>query len=213
VLHIRELSFGFRHRQLFSDLTLRVERGELVHLVGPNGAGKSTCMAVIAGLLAADKGTVEFSVEGHSPVADRRVFLEYLPAEANGLYIKMSARDNLRFWASLRGLHLTDQRLLDALATWGLNHPLLIDRFPVEKYSTGMKRRLALTRLTLSPAPCWLLDEPVYGLDTAAMDVFRQALKAHLDLGGMALVISHDLSALTGLSPRTVRLSGGAQDA
>jgi len=170
-------------------------------------------MAVIAGLLAADKGTVEYTPEGQSPVADRRAYFEYLPAEANGLYLKMSARDNLRFWASLRGLTLTDQTLLAALSTWGLNHPLLIDRFPVEKYSTGMKRRLALTRLTLSPAPCWLLDEPVYGLDTAAMEVFRQALKTHLERGGMALVISHDLSAMTGLSPRTVRLSGGPPNA
>lgn len=212
MLHIRELSFGFRHRPLFSDLTLCVDRGELVHLVGPNGAGKSTCMAVIAGLLAAGKGTVEYTPQGQNPASDRRLYLEYLPAEANGLYVKMSARDNLRFWASLRGIHLSDQALLDALSTWGLDHPLLIDRFPVEKYSTGMKRRLALTRLTLSPAPCWLLDEPVYGLDTTAMEVFRRALTFHLERGGMAIVISHDLSALMGLSPRTVRLSGGGHD-
>lgn len=212
MLHIKELSFGFRHRQLFRDLTLCVERGELVHLVGPNGAGKSTCMAVIAGLLAPDQGTVQYTLDGERQAEDRRVYLEYLPAEANGLYVKMSARDNLRFWASLRGMNPTDQELLEALSTWGLNHPLLIDRFPVEKYSTGMKRRLALTRLALSPAPCWLLDEPVYGLDAAAMEVFRRALKAHLHRGGQALVISHDLAALAGLSPRTVHLAGGPAD-
>lgn len=209
MLHIRELSFGFRHRQLFTHLTLSVERGELVHLVGPNGAGKSTCMAVVAGLLGASHGRVDYCPDGGEPALDRRLYLEYLPAEANGLYVKMSARENLRFWAALRGMTLADQDLLAALAVWGLNHPLLIDNFSVEKYSTGMKRRLALARLTLSPASCWLLDEPVYGLDVAAIEIFRRELRAHLDSGGMALVISHDLSALSGIVTRSIRLDGG----
>jgi heme exporter protein A len=209
VLYISELSFGFRHRQLFSNLTVSVQRGELVHLVGPNGVGKSTCMAVVAGLLGAVRGRVDFFLEPGQPVADRREFLEYLPAEANGLYIKMSARANLRFWSALRGLELSDADLLGALSIWGLNHPLLIDNFPIDKYSTGMKRRLALARLTLSSAPCWLLDEPVYGLDAAAIEVFRSQLQKHLDRGGMALVISHDMSALAGLVSRSVQLQGG----
>src|SRR5690606_18063088 len=127
-----------------------------------------------------------------TPCEDRRLYLEYLPAEANGLYLRMSAIQNLSFWAALRSVRPTLDRVHAALAVWGLDKPLLRDNFAVEKFSTGMKRRLALARLELSPAPCWLLDEPFYGLDQDAAAIFRSRLQAHLKRGGSALIVSHD---------------------
>lgn len=210
MLVVSRLSFGYRHRRLFSELSMTVAAGELVHLAGPNGAGKSTCMAIIAGLLTADGGSVEFFPSpGGVAAEDRRHWQEYLPAEGNGLYLKMDATQNLLFWSRLRGLNLDAEAVHAALDPWGLSHPLLRQGFAVEKFSTGMKRRLALARLALSPAPCWLLDEPVYGLDAQAMDIFQARLSAHLQRGGMALVVSHDLKPLTGLISRSVAL--GAQ--
>ena len=214
MLAITNLSFGFRHRRLFDALSLTAEAGELLHIAGPNGAGKSTFMAVVAGLLAPERGEVDYKLNGTS-VEDRRCYLEYLPAEANGLYLKMSAVQNLQFWSRLRGRDLSVDAVCAALEPWNLNHPFLRDGFPVEKFSTGMKRRLALARLDLSPAPCWLLDEPVYGLDAEAMMVFHQRLAAHLKKGGTAVVISHDLQPLAGLITRTVSLKpvkAGATD-
>lgn len=181
--------------------------GELVHLAGPNGAGKSTFMAIVAGLLAADRGAVDF-VEGGQAVDDRRAYCEYLPAEANGLHVKMDAVRNLRYWTALRGVEPEESVLVAALARWKLDHPLIRTDFPVEKFSTGMKRRLALARLSLSPAPLWLLDEPVYGLDAEAMAVFTRLLEEHLARKGLALVISHDLKPLEALISRTVDLGG-----
>jgi heme exporter protein A len=207
MLEISNLSFGFRHRRLFQDLSLTAQGGELIHIAGPNGAGKSTFMAVVAGLLAADTGSIQYHSDDVT-VPDRREYLEYLPAEANGLYLKMDATQNLLFWANLRGVPLGREAAFAALDPWNLNHPLLRDGFPVDKFSTGMKRRLALARLGLSPAPGWLLDEPVYGLDAEAMSIFRDRLAAHLARGGFALVISHDLQPLNGLITRTVNLAG-----
>lgn len=207
MLIIENLTFGFRKRRLFSGLNLRVAPGELVHLAGPNGAGKSTCMAIVAGLLAADAGEVRYHIANEA-APDRREHLEYLPAEANGLYTKMDATENLRFWARLRGIDLSREAAFAALTPWNLNHPLLRDGFAVEKFSTGMKRRLALARLGLSPASGWLLDEPVYGLDQEAMAIFKTQLAGHLRRGGLALVVSHDLSPLQGLTTRTVQLGG-----
>ena len=209
MLRISKLSFGFRHRPLFQDVSLTVDRGELVHLVGPNGAGKSTFMSVVAGLLTAEKGAVDYIPYGSSePASDRRTYSEYLPAEANGLHVKMDAVTNLRFWTALRGEAASDVAIETALAHWNLDHPLLRHDFAVEKFSTGMKRRLALARLSLSPAPLWLLDEPVYGLDTQAMQVFSSLLGSHMKKGGLALVISHDLKPLDGLITRSVGLGG-----
>jgi heme exporter protein A len=207
MLKVADLEFGFRRRRLFTGMTLTVQRGELTHLHGPNGAGKSTLMAVIAGLLAPQKGRIVFVTAAGRDADDRRDYLEYLPAEANGLFLKMSATQNLAYWAGLRGKPLDTAALRAALAVWGLDKPLLRDNFPVEKFSTGMKRRLALARLTLSPAPCWLLDEPFYGLDQEATAIFRGQLTAHLQNGGMALVVSHDVAPLAGLVTRTVTLA------
>jgi heme exporter protein A len=213
MLALQKLGFGFRHRPLFQDLSFTVAPGELVHLAGPNGAGKSTLMAVVAGLLEPTAGQVEYrpGKDSANPADDRRVFMEYLPAEANGLYVKMDATQNLEFWGRLRGKELAKVDIHAALRVWNLDHPLLRDDFPVEKFSTGMKRRLALARLALSPAPCWLLDEPLYGLDVEAMAIFTGMLDAHLKKGGLALVVSHDLKPLEKLITRTVTLKGGRE--
>jgi heme exporter protein A len=194
MLKVEDLEFGFHHRLLFKDVSFTVNAGELLHIVGPNGAGKSTLMSIIAGLIGAPKGSISFSGSD-----DRRLYLEYLPAEANGLYLKMSAMQNLTFWSALRGRQLPDESIHAALAIWDLNKPLLRDNFPLEKFSTGMKRRLALARLSLSPAPCWLLDEPFYGLDQNAAATFKEQLRKHLQSGGMGLIISHEPSILDGL--------------
>lgn len=212
MLALQKLAFGFRHRPLFHDLSFSVAPGELVHLAGPNGAGKSTLMAVVAGLLEPTAGKIEYRPDkGAVGLADdRREFMEYMPAEANGLYVKMDATQNLLFWARLRGKALVPADVHAALGVWNLNHPLLRDNFPVEKFSTGMKRRLALARLGLSPAPCWLLDEPLYGLDVQAMTMFTGMLKDHLAQGGLALVVSHDLKPVESLITRTVTLKGAS---
>lgn len=177
-------------------------------MVGPNGAGKSTFMAVVAGLLRADSGTIEYfpGDEKDGPAPDRRVYLEYLPAEANGLFVKMDAVQNLSFWSELRGIAASEEQILQALRHWRLDHPLLRQGFPVEKFSTGMKRRLALARLQLSPAPCWLLDEPVYGLDAEATAAFTRLVASHLSKGGSGLVVSHETKPLEGLVTQSISL-------
>lgn len=212
MLQVKDLSFGFRHRRLFDAVSFTVSPQELVHLAGPNGAGKSTFMSIVAGLLHPDKGDVSFfpGVGAAEPVEDRRRFAEYLPAEANGLYVKMDATQNLLFWAELRGAKVGKAEIWKELERWNLNHALVRDGFPVEKFSTGMKRRLALARLALSPAPLWLLDEPLYGLDAQAVELFRGLLREHLDKGGLALVVSHDLVPLQGLITRKVVLGAAS---
>lgn len=211
MLKISGLTFGFRSRRLFENISLTLRPGELVHISGANGAGKSTFMSIIAGILSSQTGTIEFfpGTDAAAPVDDRRRFLEYLPAEANGMYTKMSAVDNLKFWSSLRGINLSEQSIFGALNIWGLNHPVIRDQLPIEKFSTGMKRRLALARLQLSSAPCWLLDEPVYGLDAKGLESFHNILKTHIEAQGMALVISHDLKPLEGLPIKTLDLVKG----
>lgn len=206
MIEISDLSFGFGKRALFEGLDFTVKPGELVHVVGPNGVGKSTLMSIVAGLLSARTGSVILRTAEGSEADDRRECIEYVPAEANALFLKLDAVANLRFWCDLRGTDSSLATLIDALKVWSLDHPLIRERFAVEKFSTGMKRRLALARLMLSPSPCWLLDEPIYGLDRDAIAVFRAQLAKHLHQGGYGIVVSHDTEPLQGLSTRTLEL-------
>ncbi|MFW7378842.1 MAG: heme ABC exporter ATP-binding protein CcmA [Oligoflexus sp.] len=203
MLAVENLSFGYRFRSIFHNLSFRVEGGELLHIVGPNGCGKTTLISVLAGLAQASQGSIHWQdAQTGSTSRDLRQHLEYLPAEANALYGKMDALENLRFWLRLRGRNADDESIIAELQRWELGHPLIRQNFPVEKFSTGMKRRLAIARVHLSGAPCWLLDEPLYGLDQKGVATFQELLAEHLRKGGCAVVVSHDVQALQPLSPR-----------
>jgi len=76
----------------------------------------------------------------------------------------------------------------------------------VGKFSTGMKRRLALARLSLSQTKIWLLDEPLFGLDQKAIEVLIDSLQQHRDAGGAVLMISHDLAPFLSLINETIDL-------
>jgi heme ABC exporter ATP-binding subunit CcmA len=206
VLKIHKLEFHYQFRRILEGVSFAAEAGEIVHIIGPNGAGKTTLMTILAGLRREHAGTIEYSSGPGKIADDRREFIEYLPAEANALYGKMDAITNLRFWQSLRGLKSTDEALIKELELWDLDHPLLRQNFPVERYSTGMKRRLALARVKLSQTPCWLLDEPLYGLDTKGIQTFQDMLKAHLKQGGQAWIVSHDTAPLSIFKLRTLDL-------
>jgi len=173
--------------------------GELIHLRGPNGAGKSTLLRICAGLLDPQKGEVDCASEQ----------FEYLPAEANGFHLKLGAGQNLHFWHELRsGKKVSADTLQKSLAEWKLDHPIIAGNFalPVAKFSTGMKRRLALARLVVNGTPLWLLDEPVSGLDEDAVATFISTLRRHLENGGAAVIVSHDTRIFSGITTRIMDL-------
>jgi heme exporter protein A len=208
VLKIHNLEFRYQFRRILQGVSFAAEAGEIVHIIGPNGAGKTTLMTILAGLRREHAGSIEYHSAPGKVAEDRRDYIEYLPAEANALYGKMDAMTNLRFWQSLRGHRSSDEALVQELEQWDLDHPLIRQNFPVERFSTGMKRRLALARVKLSETPCWLLDEPLYGLDTKGIQTFQIMLETHLRKGGQAWIVSHDTAPLSIFKLRTLDLGG-----
>lgn len=206
MLEVSDLSFGFRFRPIFSGVSFSVGSGQMLHIQGPNGCGKTTLMSILAGLKQANSGTVRFTANGES--APLCQYAEYLPAEANALYGKMDAMQNLKFWLNLRGQKAKEDVITNALERWDLGHKLVRSQFPIEKFSTGMKRRLALARVELSRTSLWLLDEPLYGLDAKGIETFQQTVKNHIENGGSVLIVSHEVSALAMFQPRALLMPG-----
>ena len=157
---------------MLSGVSLAVPPGGAMLLLGPNGSGKSTLLRVLAGLKRPDVGRVAWA-EAAVPVA----YLGHADAIKNGL----TAAENLRFAAGGRPVGA-------AMAALGLE---ALGELPARMLSAGQRRRLALARLTLSPAPLWLLDEPTLGLDAASLDLLTALLARHRAAGGGVVAATH----------------------
>ncbi|OYX14319.1 MAG: thiol reductant ABC exporter subunit CydC [Rhizobiales bacterium 32-66-8] len=173
-----EVRYPGAARAVLCDLSLDLPTGGRIALVGPSGAGKSTLLALLAGEMSAAAGRVETR---SATLLTQRTEL-----------FRDSLRDNLRLAAPEAG----DPQLWDALVAAGLAEDLAARPEGLDTplgegglgLSGGQRRRLALARLLLRPAPLWLLDEPTEGLDAAtARDVIGR-IAARAD--GRTLVIA-----------------------
>ena len=167
-----------------------------MHLKGGNGTGKSTLLATIAGLLNPNRGSIS--------IADRS--FSYLPAENCGHFLKLDAVSNLNFWANVYGQPASLPEISAALHDWGLGKTAARKGFPVEHFSTGMKRRLALARLQVLNTNLWLLDEPVIGLDANAQSQCQVFFERHLANGGMIVMVSHETDSFAQIDHQTLSL-------
>nr|WP_159998638.1 heme ABC exporter ATP-binding protein CcmA [Roseomonas sp. 18066] len=168
---------------VFVELSFTVSPGEAILLMGANGAGKSTLLRLLAGLIPLAEGALTW--DGQPILTDPAVHagrLRYL-AHADALKPSLSVEENLRFWARRWGGDIAEA--LDAVDL------LPLAELPARLLSAGQKRRLALARLALAPAPLWLLDEPSVGLDAASIARFGGLLAAHRARGGMVLAATH----------------------
>jgi ABC-2 type transport system ATP-binding protein len=173
-------------------IDLDVPVGEVHGLLGPNGAGKSTLCKILATVLIPTSGTAR--VLGHDVVSDKQRVRERLAlvlGGERGLYDRLTAHQNLRFWASLYGLteHEANRRA-DAL----LDRVGLFDRRNdrVETFSRGMKQRVHLARGLLSDPAVILLDEPTTGMDPIATKDFQELVREIRD-GRTILLATHDM--------------------
>jgi len=195
-LFAENLSHSYGMRSIIRNVNFELASSELLHLKGANGVGKSTLLTLLAGLRRIQDGFISLKIPQGATFALPQA---YLAADHNGLYLSLDGFSNLAFWNKLHRLGLESEQLRSVLQFWGLDHPLL-DLFSVQNFSTGMKRRLALARLTLTPTALWLLDEPLLGLDQEGCLLFADALKQHLRQGGMCIMATHDHSFFESLS-------------
>jgi heme exporter protein A len=190
-LSLENIALERGERRIAEGISARVASGGTLLLQGPNGSGKSTLLRVLAGLLLPAEGAITW--DGADVMRDReahRARLCYL-GHQDALKAGLTALENLQFWARYGASNGGDAQA--ALQIFGLAR--FADR-PARILSAGQKRRLALSRLALSDAPLWLLDEPVTALDAEAREAFLGLLGRHLAAGGVAVIATHESLAI-----------------
>jgi heme ABC exporter ATP-binding subunit CcmA len=182
-----------------------VNHGEIVLLSGPNGAGKTSLLRVCAGLLPVERG--EALVLGVNLANDRAAVRDRVGilGHTNGLYLDLTVRQNVEFWAHLIGA--SAEEVHSALVHVGLDGRLADVR--ASQLSAGQRRRVALARLIIRRAELWLLDEPHAGLDARARDELDSTLRAAVSVGATVVVASHELERTERLATRRVTVDGG----
>ncbi len=200
LLSAHGLGFARNDQRIFGPLDFSVDAGEALLVEGGNGAGKTTLLRVLAGLLPAGEG--EIRILGRP--SDRHAVAEHvlLLGHLLGHKGELTALENLRFAMGLFGRRDgADPEA--ALARVGLSG---YEDHPARMLSAGQKKRLALARLGLLPAPLWLLDEPFANLDLEGIALVNRLLEAHLAGGGAALVTSHGAYATGAFRTRAILL-------
>ncbi|SEM19021.1 ABC-2 type transport system ATP-binding protein [Mesobacillus persicus] len=192
MIEVRGVSKSFGSQQVLKDVDFQVKAGEIVGLLGPNGAGKTTVIRILNGVIKADAGTI--SIMGLSPTqSDDIRAISGIVTESAGLYHQMSGLENLEFFAELYGVEDNAQikRLLELFELVDHQHK------PVGTYSTGMKKRLALSKALLHNPKILFLDEPTNGLDPDGIKMVLSYLKTYNQQTGTTIILcSHVLHQL-----------------
>jgi heme exporter protein A len=190
-------------RPLFQGVNSLLEAGQWLYVVGANGAGKTSLLRMVCGLAPIDDGDILWN---GTPIQDQRDAyhqdLCYL-GHLNALQESMTVHENLSFATALGGQALQKQAANEVLARFGMpgrGHQL------VRHLSQGQKRRVALSRLALSPARLWVLDEPFVAMDDTGVHMLADLIAAHLNRGGMAVLTSHQLVDIGDVPPQLLTL-------
>lgn len=172
-------------RQVFKGLDFAVDAGGALVLTGPNGSGKTSLLRLMAGLGAPDAGAIRWQGDAIADDPGAHHARLCFVGHGNAVKTNLSVEENLAFWAALYG---TEGKTAAGLGVFGLDR--LAD-MPARFLSAGQRRRLNLSRLFVSDAPLWLLDEPETALDAQAMAVLRDAIARHRAQGGIAVLATH----------------------
>jgi ABC-2 type transport system ATP-binding protein len=188
---------------------LHVERGEIFGVLGPNGAGKTTTMKMLATLLEPTDGSAQ--VLGFDVVRNPREVRRRMGAvlsDGRSLYWKLTARENLEYFAALYHVAPAEQR---QRITGVLQAVKLDDRADdyVERYSTGMRQRLVLARALLPDPELLLLDEPTVGLDPQSARDLRDRVRELQAQGRTVLMTTHYMEEADQLCDRIAIVDHG----
>ena len=193
IIQTKNLTKQYGLQKSVDNLNIHVKRGRIYGLLGRNGAGKTTTMKMLLGLTVPTSGTVHIFGENMQTQSQ-----EVLPRigsliESPGFYPNLTATENLKIFADLRGLTKASY-IKSALELVGLPYR---DKKLFSQYSLGMKQRLAIALAVMHNPDLLILDEPINGLDPIGIAEVRGFIRELCDLQGKTILISsHILSEI-----------------
>lgn len=194
IIETRHLTKQYGTQKSVSDLNIHVKKGRVYGLLGRNGAGKTTTMKMLLGLTEPTSG--EIKIWGKPLRGNEKEVLPRIGSliESPGFYPNLTATENLRIFAALRGVP-SRNAVKDALDLVGLPYR---DKKLFSQYSLGMKQRLAIALAVMHDPELFILDEPTNGLDPIGIAEIRTFIRRLCDEGGKTVLLSsHILSEIS----------------
>ena len=194
IIETRHLTKQYGTQKSVSDLNIHVKKGRVYGLLGRNGAGKTTTMKMLLGLTEPTSGEIE--LWGKPLRGNEKEVLPRIGSliESPGFYPNLTATENLRIFAALRGVP-SRNAVKDALDLVGLPYR---DKKLFSQYSLGMKQRLAIALAVMHDPELFILDELTNGLDPIGITEIRTFIRRLCDEGGKTVLLSsHILSEIS----------------
>jgi heme exporter protein A len=196
ILEARAITCVRGERQLFSDLNLQVFAGQCLHVRGVNGVGKTSLLRLLTGLASPEAGEIFWN---GAPIT--RDVSEYhsqllFSGHRDALKEDLTALENLRMYAAIDGLTISEKQAFAALWRFGLKGR---EDLPVNCLSAGQKKRVLMARMLIRRAQVWILDEPFNALDTSAVAELQALIGEHLEGNGVVVLTSHQALSIRGL--------------
>ena len=215
-IEVGGLSKSYRRRgkgaiQAVRPLDLSVPRGQIFGFLGPNGAGKTTTIKMLCGLIAPDAGSVRLN--GFDVRRQRGRAMRQIGAVLEGtrnVYWRISARQNLAYFAGIKGCNPADGRargdaLLRDLGLWERRDDVLMT------FSRGMQQKVAIACALVADPPIVLLDEPTLGLDVHSARMVREwVVKLAREQGRTVVLTTHQLDMAQAVCDRIAIMRDGA---
>ena len=196
ILEARSIACVRGERELFSGLNLQLFPGECLHIRGENGVGKTSLLRLLTGLSSPDAGQILWA--GKSIKEDAQTYHQDLLflGHRDALKEDLTAIENLRMYAAIDGVDLTDEAALQVLWRFGLRGR---EDLPVNCLSAGQKKRVLMARMVCRRAQIWILDEPFNALDVQAVQELLDLIVDHVANNGSVVLTSHQPLSIANL--------------
>ena len=204
-IFIQNINKSYGNQIALSDVSLEIEKGEIVGFLGPNGAGKSTLMKIISSYISQDSGTVKvckFNTIEQENESKKRI--GYLP-ENNPLYKEMYIKEYLNFVASIYKIEDKRQRIEQMIQKVGLQSE---QHKTIGELSKGYQQRVGLVAALLHNPEVLILDEPTTGLDPNQLEEVRKLIK-EVGKDKTVLLSTHILQEVEKMCNRVVIINKG----
>jgi sodium transport system ATP-binding protein len=208
MIEVRDLHKAFGAVKAVDGVSFTAEDGKITGLLGPNGAGKTTTLRMLYTLMKPDHGHVLVdALDAQSETVEVRRRLGVLP-DSRGLYKRLTARENVRYFADLHGLdaRVADERANALIAALGMHD--IADR-RTEGFSQGQRVKTAIARALIHDPRNVILDEPTNGLDVMSTRAMRGFLRKLRDEGRCVLFSSHIMQEVGALCDHIIVIAKG----